>query len=109
MDERSAPVLVPSGHRLAPTEPAGETRSGAETLNPQSAFTDHRFFPFGDYALRLVATGPFPVVASRRSTQDGNRTRKLHERMILRHARFPVSHLGIVVQEKGFEPSKLCY
>ena len=23
----------PSGHRLAPTEPAGETRSGAETLN----------------------------------------------------------------------------
>ena len=38
-----------------------------------------------------------------------DRTRKLHERMILRHARFPVSHLGIVVQEKGFEPSKLCY
>ena len=31
VDERLAPVLVPSGHRLAPTEPAGETRSGAET------------------------------------------------------------------------------
>jgi hypothetical protein len=28
-DTRLAPVLVPSGHRLAPTEPAGETRSGA--------------------------------------------------------------------------------
>ena len=44
--------------------------------NPQSACTDHRFFPFGDYALRLVATGPLPVVASQRNTQDGNRTRK---------------------------------
>ena len=31
VDERLAPVLVPSGHRLAPTEPAGETRSEAKT------------------------------------------------------------------------------
>ena len=48
--------------------------------------------------------------AGRRDPErSGDRTRRLHERMILRHARFPVSHLGIVVQEKGFEPSKLCY
>jgi len=36
-----APVLVPSGHRLAPTEPAGETRSGAET-EPVSSDTESR-------------------------------------------------------------------
>ena len=37
MDLGFAPVLVPSEHRLEPAEPAGETRSGAETLNPHKA------------------------------------------------------------------------
>ena len=94
---------------------------------PQSACTDHRFFPFGDYALRLVATGPLPVVASQRNTHDGaldvqwtsvlptgheerrpkrsgDRTRKpvrAHESESCPFTNFAP---GYKVQEKGVEP-----
>ena len=99
--------------------------------NPQSACTDHRFFPFGDYALRLVATGPLPVAASQRNTQDGaldvqwtsvlpagheerrpkrsgDRTRKpvgAHESESCPFTNFAP---GYKVRENGLEPLTLC-
>ena len=73
--------------------------------NPQSAFADHRFFPSGDYALRLVAPGPLPVVASQQSTQDGIRTRKPDRARESESRSFTkISHLGIKYRRRGSNP-----
>ena len=82
-----------------PREARSNDRAGRRDLEPPVRFRGSPVFK----------TGPLPVVASQRNTQDGGRTRKparAHESESCTFTK--ISPPGHKVQEEGVEPSGFC-